>query len=85
MGGFFFILRPFMLRAGDDVARKCARELHARFEAAPGDAETALRAAFLRLDADYCSAAARNEASPDAGATAGSGVVGMLSLGKLPF
>ena len=29
-----------------------------------------MRAAFLRLDADYCSAAARNEASPDAGATA---------------
>ena len=70
MGGFLFILRPFMLRAGDDVARKCSRELHARFEASDGDAETALRAAFLRLDADYCSAASRNEASPDAGATA---------------
>ena len=66
----FSILRPFMLRAGDDVARKCSRELHARFEASDGDAETALRAAFLRLDADYCSAASRNEASPDAGATA---------------
>ena len=45
-----------MLR-GDDVAKKCARELHARFEASDGDTETALRAAFLRLDADYCSAA----------------------------
>ena len=54
----------------ETTSPKSARELHARFEASDGDTETALRAAFLRLDADYCSAASRNEASPDAGATA---------------
>ena len=57
--------------SGDEVARKCAAELHTCFEAArqSADAETALRTAFLSLDADYCAAAAKNEASPDAGAT----------------